>query len=286
MFYRFRMALKSAFTVLLMVPLSGCALISPQESVPVRPLKEITGPVPDALSRQAGLPSSLKAGALIQFILKGKPQPKVRGVINWVRTEDGLKLRATGFGPMGATVFDCLVSQGWLYLYIPSHGVIYTADLDDAAPDGDHLSGFADEAALILAPWAAYARDGKKVSSCLAGQGDEALRDSLCIKFMEDGQRGVVAIDPLTLAPVYLKLSGLDVKYDAAVALADGSPYPTGFHLAIARLGLDIDIELNDIETGKPSSQASLFNPAPFCQGRIVPLCVLLQRMKDSGALM
>ena len=286
MFYRFRMALKSAFTILLMVPLSGCALISSQESVPVRPLKEITGSVSDALSRQAELPSCLKAKAMVQFTLKGKPQPKVRGVINWVRTEDGLKLRVTGLGPMGVTVFDCLVSQGWFYLYIPSHGVIYTANLDDAAPYGDSLNGLADDAALVLAPWSAYAKYGKEISKCPAGQVGDSSQSPLCIQFMEYGQRGVVGFDPLTLAPIYLKLHGLDVKYDAPVVLSDGSPYPTGFHLGITRLTLDIDVTLKDIEASEPSSQASLFDPSPFCQGRIVPLYVLLQGLKDSGGLM
>lgn len=285
-FYKVSSMIKSIFAIFLSVLLGGCALVSSPNVVSVRPPRQINGPVLYALGRQALLPFNLTAKAMIQFTLKGRPQPKIRGSINWVRAEDGLKLRITGFGPMGVTVFDCLVSRGWFYLYVPSHGVIYTASLDDSAENGCDLNGLADEAALILAPWTAYLKDGREVLDCPVWGVDNAPDDPLCIQFMEYGQKCVVGFARSTLAPVYFKLHGLDVRYDAPVALSDGSPYPAGFHLDMARLGLDIDVELKDIETSRAPSKTSLFNPAPFCQGRIVPLYVLLQKIKESNALM
>ncbi|MGB9712807.1 MAG: hypothetical protein ACP5J5_07695 [Dissulfurimicrobium sp.] len=277
------MLVKVIFSALLLMAIGGCAIVAPSSTIQLGPLKQISLPIKEALERQTRLPAAMSANALVQFTLKGKAQPRVTGIINWERAENGLKLRATGLGAMGVTVFDCLLTDDWLYLYIPSHGVIYTADLGDEAllPDGRMLNGIADEAMLVLAPWSAYGMGGDKdVSECPAGQWEGSSVRPLCIGFVEDGRRGVVGLDPKTLAPLYLRLEGLDVRYSAPDGLPDGSPYPTGFHLEMAGLGLKIDVDLKKILPRRPD--VSLFDPAPFCQGRILPLSVLIDRIKNS----
>jgi hypothetical protein len=277
--------IKTVFLMSLPILLGGCALLSPAATPQLKPLREISAPVSEALEHQARLPASLSAKALVQFTIKGKTQPRVRGMINWVRTEDGLKFRATGLGAMGVTVFDCLISDSWFYLYIPSHGVIYTANFNnDTLPDGVGLSRLADEAVLVLAPWSAYEIDGRNISECGGGHGERELAHPLCIAFAENGQRGLVGLDPKTLAPLYLRLQDINVRYGASNELSDGSPYPDSFHLEIAGLKLQIDISLKEVLSARPDD--SIFDPMPFCQGRIAPLSILLDRIKDGGASM
>ncbi|MGQ9813424.1 MAG: hypothetical protein ACUVQ2_08655 [Dissulfurimicrobium sp.] len=260
-------------------------MISPAATPQLKPPREISAPVLDALKHQAKLPAALSAKALAQFIIKGKTQPRVRAMINWVRTDDGLKFRATGLGVMGVTVFDCLISDGWFYLYIPSHGVIYTANFnDDTLSDGLGLSRLADEAILVLAPWSAYEIDGRDILECGDSYREKGLGHSLCIAFAENGQRGLVGLDPKTLAPLYLRLKDINVRYGASNGLSDGSPYPNGFHLEIPGLKLQIDISLKEVLSARPDD--SIFDPMPFCQGRIAPLSILLDRIKDGGASM
>lgn len=263
----------------------GCALFSNTSTPQLNSLKEISAPISNALEHQARLPAGLSAKAWVQLTIKGKAQPKIRGMISWVRTDDGLKFRATGLGVMGVTMFDCLISDGWFYLYIPSQGIIYTANCsDDTLSDDTGLSRLADDLILVLAPWSAYEIDGRGISECGGGYEERDLPHSLCIDFTQNGQRGVVGLDPKTLAPIYLSLKDINVYYKTSSGLSDGSPYPDSFHLEIADLKLQIDMSLKDIIATRPDD--SIFDPMPFCQGRIAPLSILLDRIKDGKVLM
>jgi hypothetical protein len=231
----------------------------------------------EALAKQAKRPYSLKARANLRLRLGGKDHPRIKGVVSWARTPEGISARITGIAAFGVTVFDCMVSGGAFYLFDPSRDTVYVAGLNEIVLDGWELESLAQEAFWTLAPWAAY--QSRDAAVLFYRSGVSSPTDRLSVVFPLEKTEGEATFDAATLAPLSLRLPELAVKYGDPVGLPDGTPYPTTLEVQFTEYPLELKIELKDPETDSLSAEDAVFDPSMFSGKTTLPLEVLLGRM-------
>jgi hypothetical protein len=231
----------------------------------------------DVLQDQAKRPEGIKAVGNIGLKINEEKKPKVKGLIYWQRSEQGLKLRITGMHVLGGTIFDLLAIDGSTYLFISGHNELYYAERSDRISKDKRIVELEKDALYILAPWSASTALDFAGFSCEK----EVFSDNkACFSFRSGEDMGEIAFDPSTLAPVYLKLSELSVRYDEAVSLEDGSPYPTKLHFSLHGYLFEMEINLKEVFILKDNDLKNAFDPGIFVGRPTIPMAVLFENLQ------
>ena len=248
---------------------------------PERPLlpEKISKDFPTALESQAMKPEGLKASCYIGLKINGEKKPKVKGLIYWKRTDQGLKVRITGMNILGGAIFDFISIDGSLYLYVSGHGTLYYADRFDKLSENKMAFEAEKDALCILSPWSvSLSKDFSKSPCTERGSGDRS-----CFSFYDNSGEGMVAFDSHTLSPLYLSLKDLHVRYEEPVRLEDGSPYPTSLSLSLENYPFQMDVKLKKISILKKKDSEEVFNLKIFDKIPAAPLSVLLKNFRGQG---
>ena len=251
--------------------LSGCA--SRVKAPPPYPRYEAPEDVLDALGLEATRLSGLKARLKLRLIIHGHTQPGIRGQVIWTKTSKVELVRITGIGLFGTTVFDCLVTKETLYLFIPSHNVVYVTD------KGRGIEPLVKEASLwLLNPWAVVKMQDVELTPC--NRETKNCNVPICICFSHRGRAGWAEFTEKTLTPISVSDSDFNISYSDPEILGDGRPYPTKLCIKIKRLDLEMKITLRDIQIDSVTPRNAAFDPGPFLTVPMRPLRLLLESIR------
>ena len=224
--------------------------------------------------------SSLKAGGRLKLVVKGRKQPGIRFRLKWKRASDNLKIRMTGLGPFGVTVFDCLVTDTAVYLYIPSHDRVYAAGLRSRLAGSRDMDSIMYEVFLALNPWSAGFHPMAEVMNREDIDGEAGGRDPVMIEFPENGYRARAVFDLPRLNPLSLELSDLKVEYGNSRVLSEASSFPSVIRSALKRYQVEAEISFSRVEPGNPAPGGLDFSPEPFLKQEIQHLGVLMSHIR------
>ena len=253
--------------------LSGCALRV--KGPPPCPGYKVPGGVLKALDLQATRLSGLKARLKLRLTIHGHAQPGIKGQVMWTKISKVELVRITGIGLFGTTVFDCLARKEALYLFIPSHNVVYVTE------KGRETEPLIKEASLwLLNPWAVAEMQDVELTPCNKERETENCDAPICIAFSHGGRAGWAEFTEKTLMPISVSDSDLNVSYSDPEILEDGRPYPTKLCIKIKRLDLEMKITLRDIQIDSVTPRDTAFDPGPFLAVPMRPLRLLLESIR------
>ncbi|MEF3168637.1 MAG: hypothetical protein K6360_04785 [Deltaproteobacteria bacterium] len=250
---------------------AGCAPRKPPLTPPPVQVFEPEGRLlaVEALSAQ---PEGMRAKGTVRLTLHGEAQPRIKGMLAWTRTDEGILLRATGIHLIGGTVFDLLVTGTDLYLSIPSHKAVYWADL---ATEGG-FSSLRTEAVLLASPWGIARAPDVAASACPS---PDRPGQVLCVNADTGGMSA--AFDPATLAPLRLALPRMTASYGRTKDV-NGLPYPTEVRVDLNRFDLTIEVGIQEIEPKVPGPGDPVFDPEVFQGLPGYPLSVLVDAAREA----
>lgn len=275
--YNFLFAI--AVALLACACLSGCAG-KPKAPFDLQPGTVITtGDMLDAMNFQATRLTNLKAGIRLKLTIRDQTRPEIKGQLMWTRTHEGVIARVTGHGPFGITVFDCLVTEQSLYLFIPSHKAVYVSSINYKIKNVKKISALINEASWLLNPWSVVEAQDVQVAQYMPDRGLEDDKESVCIGFLHKGGSGWATFDRQTLSPISIENSEFHVLYDDHVSLEDHAPYPGKIRVKFKKMHLEIKIDFKDIQIDSLTPEDRVFSPALYLNQPLRPLMPLLDSL-------
>jgi len=251
--------------------LAGCAGMLGRGPSPAQAPRVVDGDVLENFARQALRPQSLTARGNLTFSFRGQTQPRIKGLLRWVRTQDDLRVRLTGIGAFGMTVFDCLLGQGALYLYVPSKEAVYVGRNEEIL-EGRSFGDLIQEVGWFLSPWAVFHAEDWETVPCDRDAADGSGAGGLCLIFFTGAQLGFAHFDEATMAPFSLELPDISVHYDSPVGLRDGTPYPSRISARLREFPLTVQVHLKEMKVGSLAPADEMFDPSPFLGLPMLPL--------------
>jgi len=272
---------------LLLLACQGCFLFpSPPSGNIASPASCRTGD-PLADIRKIGQSiKSLDAFARIQVTVRGRKQPSVRCAVKWSHNANGERMRVTGSGPFGITVFDALLRDNLFLLYIPSHDAVYFADISQGMhtdKTGREMSSLAIHARMVLNPWSALDVPDTSRAQCAGFPGIDSAGDTLCFISQGDGMIRS-AFSRLTMTPYVIETDGCRVKYTGVLEQPEPALpcvlYPSSITVQIKDYDLRLDIRVKEVTFNTASPEQPAFDTLPFMSMRLLPLEMLLHSVR------
>ncbi len=267
---------KKVFFILAMPALLAClqAGCAPRKPLVTPPPVQVFDPEGrlQAIKALSARPEGMRAKGTVRLTLHGEAQPRIKGMLTWTRTDEGILLRATGIHLIGGTVFDLLVTGTDLYLSIPSHKAVYWTDL---TTEGD-FSSLRTEAALLAAPWGIAREPDVTARACSS---PDRPGQTLCVNADTGGMSA--AFEPATLAPLRLTLPRMTAFYGGTKDV-NGLPYPTEVRVDLTRFDLTVEVRIKEIEPKVPGSGDPAFDPEVFRGLPGYPLSILVEAVRDA----
>ncbi len=229
--------------------------------------------------------TGLDALARIQITIRGRKQPWVRCALKWSHGPSGERMRVTGSGPFGITVFDALLRDNLFLLYVPSHEAVYFADMRQGMHNGttgEEMSRMASRVRMVLNPWSALEVPDTSEMSC-AEFPNAVHADQLC--YISEGD-GMIrsAFSSLSLSPYVLETERSMVQYAGRLEQQGrGLPcvmYPSSITVRLQDYALKLDIRVKEATFNTISPQQPAFDTLPFMSMRLLPLNMLVQGMR------
>ncbi len=242
----------------------------------------------DALKQISRDISHLGADARLRLTVDGKKRPGVRCRIYYLLKDEHEFIRASGFGPFGLILFDCLVTDKEIFLYLPSRQTVYTAGTDDMLGDHLKMEEIIRMASLVLNPWlVAFIGQTTQVSckdatapvrSFIAhGVCDSTRNGCICLDFCSLYGVGHAVFGKGNLGPILLDTPGFDVVYHNDLTNRErGVPYPLGASIGFKEMALAIEIRFTRINLDKSVMEDELFDKRIFSSMPTRPLETLL----------
>lgn len=258
--------------IFLIIFSASCAPIEPDipEMPPKVEIKTLKVKSIEELSR--ALPS-LKSRCHIGLTINGRPEPKIKGVLNFLRNEDEIAFRLTGFTPINTTAFDAIYLNGKFLLAVPSDDVVMVMAQDDLLPNKKKFKVVSESMKNILLPWSST--DSTLLTPCKTNIPYPANSKCLKIKNSEN----IVGLDVNSNAPLWIESEDFIVTYAEHILLSDGTPYPQFFYIKFTGLPLEISISLKETEIMNYTLKEEVFNPSSFFQMPFYQLSKYLDEM-------
>ncbi len=266
-----------AFFVLVLVPACSIFRGSGPAVMPGGAGSACPVALPEAIRTAAARAASVQLRARVQIEVRGQRHPSFKCFLRMSLSETGDRIRISGTGPLGISLFDALFSGDLLYLYIPSRDVLYVGDPGSALgfPEGTAAARIA---ALVLDPWLVAAGDGAARQECgdLAGyQGDDAR-----VCFFSEKEKAYAVFDRADLAPLSIESAFYSAWFEESADNRNGLPcvyYPGKITVRARNVDLEIRIRIHEIMPGTYPDSSAVFDPLRFKRGRVLPLDVLLR---------
>jgi hypothetical protein len=259
--------------------LCGCAG-KPEAPHPPQPVTIITtGDILDAMNFQATRLTNLRAGIRLKLTIHEQTRPEIKGQLMWTRTREGVLARVIGHGPFGITVFDCLVAERSLYLFIPSHKAVYVSSINYKIKNVKKISALINEASWLLNPWSVVRAQDVQLFQYMPQRGLENDKNVFYIIFFHKGGSGWAKFDRQTLSPISIENSEFQALYDDHVYLEDHAPYPGKIRMKFKKMHLEIKIDLKDIQIDSLTPEDRVFSPALYLNQPLRPLTPLLDSL-------
>ncbi len=161
--------------------------------------------------------------ARVRIEADGRTLPSLKTIMRLSMEKEGSRLRATGLGPFGITVFDGLLHDGRLMLAVPRLRGLFVADIQGELGRKMNMAG--DAWGLVLNPWSFHCAPSDEVTACpelVMAQTGKRRGDLLCIE-----ERGlVVAFDADRLLPLMISGPEMSVTYSGHDSTRLTPPYP------------------------------------------------------------
>ncbi len=299
----------TVMAVLLFMSCQGCSLFkTPPETgrVPAACRSGNTMHDIQAIGRSI---NGIDTQARIQLTLSGTRQPWVSCCLKWSHSPEGERMRITGSGLLGISVFDALIRDNLFLLYIPSHDTVYFSDIRDARQS---VQAIAFQARVVLNPWSALETSHTRQVMCEALYGySELPSDSICYsssfqrwrnryKAQVTGDKDrrdenspmLAAFSTSSLSPAALETVDCSVRFNGHAEQEDPVlpcvSYPSRIAVRLKTLDLQLDIKIkksafNNVPTDHPA-----FDTPPFMKMRMLPLRVLTEsisrHLTENGA--
>ncbi len=238
-----------------------------------------TGDMLDAMKFQATRLTNLKAGIRLKLKIRDQNRPEIKGQLMWTRTHEGVLARVIGHGPFGITVFDCLVTEQSLYLFIPSHKAVYVSSINYKIKNVKKISALINEASWLLNPWSVVRAQDVQMFQYMPRRGLEDDKNLFYISFFQKGGSGWAKFDRQTLSPISIENSEFQALYDDHVSLEDHAPYPGKIRMKFKKMHLEIKIDLKDIQIDSLTPGDKVFSPALYLNQPLRPLMPLLDSL-------
>ena len=266
-----------AFFVLVFVPACSFFTGSGPAVMPVREGCVSPEEMPEAIERLAQRVASVQLRARVQIEVRGQRQPSVKCFLRMSLSETGDRIRVSGTGPLGISLFDALFSGDELYLYIPSHGALYVGNPASVLAFPEDIS-VARIAALALDPWLVAAENGAVEQECGDDAGYQEVDARVC--FFSEKEKAYAVFDRADLAPLFIKSAFYSASFKESIDGTNLLPcvnYPREITVRARRAELVIRIRVYEIESGVYDEDNTVFDLRQFKRGRILPLDVLLR---------
>ncbi len=207
--------------------------------------------------------TGLKAKCRIQVTFKGKTEPSVRGIMFWKRTKNGPVFRISGYGPFGMSLFECIIKNNIIYLFIPSHKRVYVGNL--ARLQGENQSDVSfnpEKINLVLAPWSLITGENVKIEENTGGcpEAKPQRGKSICLVKTENSDVISACFEKESLSPICLKTGEARVDFSKIAHLNPGVNYPAHFKITFHELPVELSIRLKAIDLGFVNEEKDVFN--------------------------
>lgn len=272
----------SVLAALFFLCLQACSLFRPWVEGPAAVLPGVcrSGDTKRDLQVVGAAITGIEARARIQLTVRGTRQPSVRCALKWRHSAEGERLRATGSGPFGITIFDALIRDNLFLLYIPSHDAVYFADIEQDGVHGRDMNSIAMQARMVLNPWEAVAAPDTREVLCQAFPDLNNLPDDcVCYASLQGTGRTLAVFSSRTLSPAVLETGSCSVQFSGLVEGSDSSlpcvRYPSRILIFLKSLDLQLDIKIADAEFNGVPANDPAFDTLPFMTMRVLPLKLL-----------
>ncbi len=302
--YLWHMAIKWPFAlaVLISVLSQGCALFTPspegQGSIPASVCR--TGNIRKDLQAVAASITSITARVRVQLTVYGQrasqediqrylqkyPQkyPWIDCILHYSPSPSGVRMRVTGLGPFGITVFDTLVRDRQFFLYIPTDKAVYFANI---GPQGQVNSPHSLDQQLryVLNPWSLINNNKIRQTICPRERDRQMAHNHYVCLSSSTGHWSIPAamFTYDTLGPISIETKDLSARFAGRIThgnigLPSCVPYPDTITATLKDFNLKIDIKIKEIEFNNTPHNLPIFDSLPFTRMRMVPLEVLTSR--------
>lgn len=272
-----RLPLISASAAVFVLLCTGCAFwnIVPVE-VPQSEITCRTGNVTRDIRMLASSITGLNARARVQVTAMGKKYPSVSCTLKWSHAADNQRMRITGSGPFGITVFDALLRDNYFFLYIPSHDVVYAADLHEATV-GNDIRAAAGQVRMALNPWSVLEETGYTKVRCSSLVSFRHLpQDAVCYAWPHSMRSGVAVFRKTTLSPVMQDTDACTLKFSGLLEETENNPfcltYPSRITIRLKFRDLIIDIKVREAVFNRITHDHQAFNSAGFISMPLRPI--------------
>ncbi len=229
--------------------------------------------------------TGIEARARIQLTVRGIKKPWIKCAFKWCGYAQGDRMRVTGSGPFGITVFDALIRDNLFLLYIPSHDTVYLADIQNDGVGGRDIQSVAAQVRMVLNPWrAADFPDTREVLCAAYPSLSDISSETICYASFEGSGRTLAIFNYLNLSPVALETEGSSVKF-SGLARQNGTPlscvnYPARISINMKSYNLQLDIKVRDVAFNNVPADQPAFDSLPFMTRQIAPLSMLTANIR------
>ncbi len=298
--YLWHMAIKWPFAlaVLISVLSQGCALFTPspegQGGMPASVCR--TGNLRKDMQAIAASITSVTARVRVQLTVYQQRAPKkytqrypqkypwIDCILRYSPSPSGVRMRVTGLGPFGITVFDALVRDRQFFLYIPTDKAVYFANIGRQGKENSSHS-LDQQLLYVLNPWSLINNNKIRQAIC-PGERDRQIAHNhyVCLSSSPDHWSSPAAmLTDDTLCPISIDTKDLSVKFAGRVTHGNRSipscvSYPDTISATLKDFNLKLDIKIKEIEFNNTPSTLPIFDSLPFTRMRMVPLEVLTSR--------
>ncbi len=292
-----------ALAVLISVLSQGCALFTPtpagQGGIPA-PLCR-TGNLKKDLQAIAASITSITARVRVQLtVYQQEASPKHTGtypqkyssqrypwidcILHYSPSPSGVRMRVTGLGPFGITVFDALVCNRQFFLYIPTDKAVYFANIGQQNNKG--ITNSLDRQLLyVLNPWSVINNNKIRQTVCPREGGRQiAPNRHVCLSaFPDHGDSLSAMFTDETLCPITIDNRDLSVRFAGLVThgnvdISSCVPYPDTISVTLKEFNIKLDVKIKEIEFNNTPPTLPIFDPLPFTHMRMLPLEMLTSR--------
>ncbi len=258
--------------VFLIIFCVSCAHVEP-EPPEMFPKTDISMQTVKSIEELSTALPSLKSRCYIGLTINGRPEPKIKGILRWMRNKEEIAFRLTGFTPINTTAFDALYLNGKFLLAIPSDEVVMVMAQDDLLPNKKRFKMVSDSIRNILLPWSST--EPSLLMPCKSNLPYPS--NSKCLKMKNSND--ILGLDVNSNAPLWIESEDVIVTYAKHILLSDGTPYPQFFYIKFTGIPLEITISLKETEIMNYNIKDEVFNPAPFFQMPFYPLSKYLEQL-------
>ncbi len=244
--------------------MSGCGWLIKDKPLP-QPTSYVSGQeglerLLQRLKQKGASLKSLSMEGYVQVTFQGKTQPKIRFQLYWMENGGSDLLRVKGLGLFGTTVFDLLINENALWLYISKFHRVFWQPFSCKDPD---LAFLPQKLGLVLNPWSILSRH--QDNQCTAHLMPQ--EDKFEVKCQGNGYStseifiGNASISPHSTQTPEFRIAYKDTRVPAA---PEALIYPAEMEVELKKIPLHLTIHIKEVSDQATSKQGQIFNERPF----------------------